>query len=119
MAFEISTDPELPPTRGIAVGHRRKSDHMVMSIIAVFSDKDEAQTWANNANEWYGSDHPMYPLTIVADNLLIAPRPFPVEALRAMERTAATERAEAEQHHAVADVEAELEAAASLPELPF
>jgi hypothetical protein len=119
MTFTISTDPTLPPTRGIAVGKRRASDHMIMSIIAVFSDRKEAEAWMQSANEWYGKDHPLWPLQIVADNLLIGPNPFPVAALIASRESEAKNLAEAAQASHVADVEEQLRAAASLPDMPF
>ena len=55
---------------------------MIMMVMAVFMDKDEAYAWAANANEWYGEDHPLTPLTVDTSDTLFEPRPFPVEALR-------------------------------------
>jgi hypothetical protein len=79
MPFVISTDPTKPPTRVYACGHRRR-DHSIQTILAVFTDRAEASAWCESANEWYGIDHPFYPVTIVGDNILLAPQPFPLRA---------------------------------------
>lgn len=69
--------------RCYAVVKKREIDGMIMMVMAVFHDRDEAQEWADNANQWYGKFHPLTPLTVVGD-ALFEPRKFPVEALREM-----------------------------------
>jgi hypothetical protein len=54
---------------------------MIMSVVASFDDEEKAREWADNANEWYGEDHPLTPLVVVGD-VLIEPPLFPVEAMR-------------------------------------
>lgn len=61
---------------------KTRRDGTVMMVLAVFMDKDEAHKWAENANDWYGEDHPLTPLTVGHFDTLFEPRPFPVEALR-------------------------------------
>ena len=68
--------------RCYSVVKKRRNDGMVMMILAVFMDKDEAYKWAENANEWYGEDHPLTPLTVQDNDTWFEPRPFPVEAMR-------------------------------------
>ena len=49
----------------------------ILQILAVFGDNKTAQEWADNANQWYGEDHPLTPLTVVGD-ILDEPRQFPI-----------------------------------------
>lgn len=49
--------------------------------VAVFRDRDAAQAWADNANEWYTAEHPLVLLTVWANTVDYEPSPFPVEAL--------------------------------------
>jgi hypothetical protein len=65
--------------RYTAVVKRREYDGMIMHVYAIFDDSAAAQACADNANAWYGEDHPLTPLTIYTD-VLFEPRPFPVEA---------------------------------------
>jgi len=54
----------------------------LMYVFAVWMDRQAAQSCADNANEWYGPDHPLTPLIVLSNDALFEPRPFPVEAMR-------------------------------------
>jgi hypothetical protein len=72
----------MPIPRASAVVKKMSvSPFMIMKVVAVFGTREAAEAWKDNANEWYGKDHPLYPLTVV-DDILDEPRPFPVEAMR-------------------------------------
>jgi hypothetical protein len=60
---------------------KRNQAGYVMTVLAIFPTSEEAWEWAENANEWYGADHPLTPLT-VTDDILSSPPKFPVEAMR-------------------------------------
>lgn len=50
----------------------------IMTIFAVGSTPEKAQEIADNANAWYGPDHPLTPLTVVQqDTIFFDPKPFP------------------------------------------
>lgn len=66
--------------RNSAVVKRNQAGY-IMNVLAVFPTSEEAWNWAKNANEWYGEEHPLTPLTVV-DNILSSPSKFPVEAMR-------------------------------------
>ncbi len=68
--------------RCFPVVKRRRSDGMIMMILAVFDEREKADAFAANANEWYGEDHPMTPLTVDTGDVLRSPPLFPVEAIR-------------------------------------
>jgi hypothetical protein len=53
----------------------------IMMIFANCDNAAKAQEVADNANAWYGEDHPMTPLVVVS-GILFEPPPFPVEKLR-------------------------------------
>lgn len=55
-----------------------------MHIFAVFREREAAAACCENANEWYGEDHPLTPLTVWINTALFEPKPFPVQALRRM-----------------------------------
>lgn len=62
------------------VAKKRRSDHMIMHIFAVFMDREKADACAKNANAWYGEDHPLTPLEVLSNDALFEPPPFPVKA---------------------------------------
>lgn len=49
----------------------------INTALAVFDDKDKAQAWAESATRWYGEGHPLYPVTVVPNDVLKNPHPFP------------------------------------------
>lgn len=53
---------------------------MIMTVLAVFKDKDQAHAWKDNVNHWYGEGHPLVPLAVVDQSTLFEPNLFPVEA---------------------------------------
>lgn len=55
----------------------------LLHVFAVWHDRAAAQACADNANEWYGPEHPLTPLTVENYDVLFEPKPFPVEAMRA------------------------------------
>jgi hypothetical protein len=55
---------------------------MTMMIFAMCDNMEKAQEVADNANAWYGPDHPMTPLVVMGD-ILFEPPPFPVEKFKA------------------------------------
>lgn len=79
------------------VVHKDQS-RRIMTVVAVFTNSNEAQAWADNANEWYGEDHPITPLEVEPVEALSAPPLFPVGAFRTMKE----ESAEQERLHAAA-----------------
>jgi hypothetical protein len=60
---------------------KRNHAGYIMTVLAIFPTSEEAREWAENANEWYGPEHPLTPLTVV-DDVLSSPRKFPVEVMR-------------------------------------
>jgi len=66
--------------RCYAVVHKSRATGMIMHIHAVCNSKEEAQKCADNANVWYGEGHPMTPLVVYGNDVLVDPPAFPVEA---------------------------------------
>jgi len=67
------------PRNAIVV--KRNQAGYIMTVLATFPTANEAQAWADNANEWYGPEHPLTPLTVTTD-VLSSPPMFPVEVFR-------------------------------------
>ncbi len=63
------------PRYSAVVKRNRAGD--IMMIFALFPTREEAAACAENANQWYGEDHPLTPLTVTGD-VLFQPPPFPV-----------------------------------------
>jgi hypothetical protein len=61
---------------------RKSRDGNLLHVFAVWMDRESAQACADNANEWYGNLHPLTPLTVLGNDALFEPKPFPVEAMR-------------------------------------
>jgi len=57
----------------------------IMHVAATFDVEAKAQEWADNANEWYGPDHPLTPLVVVGD-VLIEPPLFPTPSRLAADK---------------------------------
>lgn len=54
-------------------------NRLIMQVFAVCTGtKEEAHAITDNANAWYGEDHPLTPLTVEMLPVLLDPRPFPV-----------------------------------------
>lgn len=66
----------MPIPRYSAVVKRNQAGYIMM-VFAVCPTSEEAHACAENANQWYGEDHPLTPLVVV-DDVLFSPRPFPV-----------------------------------------
>lgn len=62
-------------SKGFIVG--KKGLGNFSHVIAVFDTRDLAVAWAENANAWYGEDHPLTPLTVWPDEVFINPKLFP------------------------------------------
>lgn len=63
-------------SKGFIVG--KKGSGSFSHVIAVFDTRDLAVAWAENANAWYGEDHPLTPLTVWnGEEVFINPKPFP------------------------------------------
>lgn len=70
----------MPIPRNAIVVKRNQAGY-IMSVIATFPTREAAEEWAENANQWYGEDHPLTPLTVTTD-VLASPPLFPVKALQ-------------------------------------
>jgi hypothetical protein len=70
----------MPIPRCAAVVKKTVSGSLMM-IYAMCDNMEKAQEVADNANAWYGPDHPMFPLVVMGD-ILFEPPPFPVEAFK-------------------------------------
>lgn len=67
----------MPIPRYSAVVKRTRTGG-ILTVFAIWPTSTEAQACADNANRWYGEDHPLTPLTVV-DDVLFCPPPFPEE----------------------------------------
>ena len=56
---------------------RRRTDGMIMMVVAVFETECAAVAWKDSANAWYGEGHPLTPLEVLRQDTVFEPRPFP------------------------------------------
>lgn len=78
-------------TRLYIVGKKARHQSGMDIPVAAFPSREAGALWAENANAWYGEDHPLTPLTVWSNDILLEPSPFPVEALRKMAEGEAAE----------------------------
>ncbi len=65
------------PIERYAAVVKRDNKGKIMHIFAVLPTVEAAHACAENANQWYGEGHPLYPLEVYRD-VLLNPPPFPV-----------------------------------------
>lgn len=58
---------------------RQKQSGEPLMVYAVCSTEEKAQACADNANQYYGDGHPMYPLVVDTSRPMFDPRPLPTQ----------------------------------------